>query len=508
MEIKPIWEDVYVKTPENLFKYYITCAPISSSASYEREVFAGTAYSSEIYLNPIVKDYLFTNYFFPIYSASDYPYGSVVVRVYEYEEETLIAEYIFYDDWSYAENSEYDSILWCTPDYVSYASGTPLLDSSSNYITPAVNTIYNDIRIDGTPSLQYGGTTIVPSSITLTTKVGERTKILSNSNIEKSYFYREDGTQIWLWDYNLPYTESNDCELTIIYSEYDANGTRLGVYRYVFEVAPIYRKRRILIGITYSDGELNTRLTYEYNIKKDMTYVDGDILCLNRPIKNSMPNIPLTYSTKYVNSDPSTISTPTVQVALINNYTREVYLSTQLAENNILNTNLYTYDFDNSQARIQSRCGDELVFIAANTNDRVILTPFRYTINDNTSNYAFYYKNAIGGFDCLAVSGKMLKTDNLERKTITTYKNGKQEYENEYTPSYSTFTGYLTEEQSLKMHNLLNSNEVFLYDIPNRKSIPVVLTNTTTDYKTNKNQTRKLISYNITCEERKSKYRR
>ena len=47
------------------------------------------------------------------------------------------------------------------------------------------------------------------------------------------------------------------------------------------------------------------------------------------------------------------------------------------------------------------------------------------------------------------------------------------------------------------MHHLLNATEVYLYDIVKEQMIPVLLKNTTTEYKTFKGNGGKLINYTI-----------
>jgi hypothetical protein len=214
-------------------------------------------------------------------------------------------------------------------------------------------------------------------------------------------------------------------------------------------------------------------------------------VCLSRPIKNNVANIPLPFTTyDYYEGDDN------------------------------INCKWYAEDATGSKRNIAS-------FYSTKYKATILFTPYdglnkcyyyteedgltkviEYMVDDCKSNYAYYYKNALGGYDVLCVSGKMVQVDNLERKTIEIYKDGKQNFENVITRTYSTFTGYLTEEQSLLMHHLLNSTEVYLYDIQEATYVPVVLTNTSTEYKTKQNQNKKMISYNITCEEATKKYRR
>lgn len=220
-------------------------------------------------------------------------------------------------------------------------------------------------------------------------------------------------------------------------------------------------------------------------------YYDRGVVCLSRPIKNNVANIPLPFTTyDYYEGD--------------DNINCKWYAEDATGTKR----NIASFYSTKYKATILFTPYDGLNKCYYYTEEDGITQVIEYMVDDCKSNYAYYYKNALGGYDVLCVSGKMIQVDNLERKTIEVYKDGKQNFENVITRTYSTFTGYLTEEQSLLMHHLLNSTEVYLYDIQEATYVPVVLTNTSTEYKTKQNQNKKMISYNITCEEATKKYRR
>lgn len=240
----------------------------------------------------------------------------------------------------------------------------------------------------------------------------------------------------------------------------------------------------------------DTIIGEEYVFVDDYSYEDigyeYGILCLNRPIKNNVANVPLPVSFYDYTNDPNEI----------------IYCKCKLRDEEGKHIATYNelYSYFKYVCLFNGVLGkNNFYWIGEDGIEEFLI---QYTIDDCKSNYAYYYKNALGGYDVLCVSGKMVQVDNLERKTIEVYKDGKQNFENVITRTYSTFTGFLTEEQSLLMHHLLNSTEVYLYDIQEGTYVPVVLTNTTTEYKTKQNQNKKMISYNITCEEATKKYRR
>ena len=115
-----------------------------------------------------------------------------------------------------------------------------------------------------------------------------------------------------------------------------------------------------------------------------------------------------------------------------------------------------------------------------------------------------YYVNAYGGWDSLLIEGNTIETDSLKRYTREMeYDNrsiqnrGTQNYVNEITKSYTLHTSWMSDAESLRMHHLLNSPEVYLFNINTGDMIPVVLNNTTTEYKTYKNNGGRLVNYTI-----------
>ena len=138
----------------------------------------------------------------------------------------------------------------------------------------------------------------------------------------------------------------------------------------------------------------------------------------------------------------------------------------------------------------------------------------RYTIDDCVSNYVLYYRNALGGIDLFPVTGKVIKSNNIEHLTINkkydnrTLNFGKTNYENILTEKWQLYSGRLTDQQSKLMHHLINSTYVYLYDIQADKFTPVVITDTEMEYKTYKNNNNKMVYYTINVEASQTKYRR
>ena len=138
----------------------------------------------------------------------------------------------------------------------------------------------------------------------------------------------------------------------------------------------------------------------------------------------------------------------------------------------------------------------------------------RYTIDDCVSNYVLYYRNALGGIDLFPVTGKVIKSNDIEHLTINkkydnrTLNFGKTNYENVLTERWQLYSGRLNDQQSKLMHHLINSTYVYLYDIQADKFTPVVITDTEMEYKTYKNNNNKMVYYTINVEASQTKYRR
>lgn len=137
-----------------------------------------------------------------------------------------------------------------------------------------------------------------------------------------------------------------------------------------------------------------------------------------------------------------------------------------------------------------------------------------YSNNLCNCRYVLYYLNRYSGMDSLAIEAKVVKTDNYQPYFITsTYNNnttefGKKIYHNDITTTYNLTTGWLKDSESENLaFNLLSSNLVYLHDIKENKIMPVVITNSSVEYKTFKNQNNKLYNYTISVECSQKEYR-
>jgi len=125
---------------------------------------------------------------------------------------------------------------------------------------------------------------------------------------------------------------------------------------------------------------------------------------------------------------------------------------------------------------------------------------------------ALYYKNRKGGWDSFLIEGTWTKKDEYTKYTYNrSFNNNTLEFENgtyhsQIVTSYVLNTGWLNDQQSDNLaFNLLSSNEVYLHNLCEDKVYPVILKDDTATYKTYKNNSRKLVNYQINVEESQRK---
>jgi hypothetical protein len=153
------------------------------------------------------------------------------------------------------------------------------------------------------------------------------------------------------------------------------------------------------------------------------------------------------------------------------------------------------------------------VFSPAQWGDvpRIIINGNQYDIINSCSRYVLYYLNAHGGWDSLLIEGAASEEDRLTRHTMTKmgiYDREKSNYLNEIEKGITLHTSWLSDEQSLRMHHLLNSTDVYLHDLDNNRILPVILEGSSTPYKTFKGEGGKLVNYTINVTIAQSRMRR
>ena len=221
------------------------------------------------------------------------------------------------------------------------------------------------------------------------------------------------------------------------------------------------------------DGNIQAR----YRFYKDYSYedVEGSIICLNDPIRNEVPEgciIPFSFL-----SVDGTSSGITIGSSVLN-------LDSYSSGNLNIEAEEGTYEAPGVSYKTIPGCGKEVL----------------------------YYENAFGGYDVFVPKWVRKKTDEITSYTLDqAYNNTTRQYENRRylnisSPSWEFNTGWLTDEQSSKMHHLIESNEIYLYK--EGRFIPVVATDSRLEYRTWYNNGKKPVNYTITLKESQGKERR
>lgn len=138
---------------------------------------------------------------------------------------------------------------------------------------------------------------------------------------------------------------------------------------------------------------------------------------------------------------------------------------------------------------------------------RVVVNGYTFYVSPSCHRYCLYYLNAYGGWDTFLIEGDVLERDTfvrhnaeLEYNNTDPLQRGRRNYVNEVVKGFTMHTGWLSDWESSRMYHLLGSVDVYLHDLALGDIRGVVLTNNSAEYRTFKNNGRKLVEYTIECE--------
>lgn len=124
-----------------------------------------------------------------------------------------------------------------------------------------------------------------------------------------------------------------------------------------------------------------------------------------------------------------------------------------------------------------------------------------YTVKETCKPYCLYYMNRLGGWDTLVLDGKesaQMKNNQYKKEYINlTNEHNNTDYLRQKTRKWQLVTPYLTDRQSKKMKNVLDSTLAYLQVFDSQEIIPVNISNNQYEVKTYRNQKRKLYTYTI-----------
>ena len=185
----------------------------------------------------------------------------------------------------------------------------------------------------------------------------------------------------------------------------------------------------------------------------------------------------------------------------------------QTAADVTLKSDINGYTFVENITNLQLGCGDYIV-IAFVVSGTISQKQIKYTIDNTGKDYVLYYVNAAGGWDSLLIEGNVKKTDEFESESYIkrvlrpSTEFARNKYLNTITSSWTLYTGYLNDEQASKMHNLLESTQVYLHNLKDNTITPVLITDTSCEYKTYTNQGKNKFYYTINVESSQDNYRK
>lgn len=189
---------------------------------------------------------------------------------------------------------------------------------------------------------------------------------------------------------------------------------------------------------------------------------------------------------------------------------------------------LYWYDYDSTPSSYTSLNLNDKVNDHSTTGARYVRTGLGNGLVTNKINasaseagydesycgrYGITYLNRRGGYDFFLFEGKCYKTDEYDiYKFNRNYDNtrngfGSTRYMNVITPRWTLNTGWMSDAESLKFaKHVVGSNQVWLQDILEGKTYPVIIEDTETEYKTFENN--KMFNYTLTVAKSQEEFRK
>lgn len=139
---------------------------------------------------------------------------------------------------------------------------------------------------------------------------------------------------------------------------------------------------------------------------------------------------------------------------------------------------------------------------------------WKYEVVDVCRGALLKYVNAYGAIDYLLVEGVAKKTDKITRASYEkdaaamTKDFESKDYQATMEATWKGTTGWLTDSQSLRMKHLVESVEVYMVDMQTGEEIPVTMRDSSLEYKTFDNNSRKMVNYSLSWTESQKKIRR
>lgn len=253
-----------------------------------------------------------------------------------------------------------------------------------------------------------------------------------------------------------------------------------------------------------SSWSLVTNVQFLYDWSYDYDY-DVSTMGMSFPINSKAD------ARQWITYTAYTASSVTATITYRNGSTSSVTIPVSVSAD-------FNSDFNSDFARSVRAAGSgTAVFSLASWNNVASITigSTTYEVVTDCASYVLYYLNAYGGWDSLLIEGTDLEEDTLTRSTMAMeYDNrsiqnrGTRNYVNEIAKTFTLHTGLLSDTESKRMHHLVNSSNVYLYDIALDEMIPVIVTDNALPYKTYHNNGNKAVSYSVKVQVAQDRVRR
>lgn len=278
-------------------------------------------------------------------------------------------------------------------------------------------------------------------------------------------------------------------------------GGGIGQYRYEY----LYNYCKIFQIYDKSRTEYIAKFTF-YN---SHSYKKRDDIFLNEPIKGKQQG-----SVTVVQVDRRQY----FPVSVYNKQAsgRSFYVRAFGTDNKLINSEAFTVDNTAQFVMFERELynnNQPITRIVYNTEynvDKIIYAD----IVDTCFDYCLYYVNSWGGWDSLLIKGNTKKSDKITPQYyVKDFDNKTQEFEkvkylNTITTTYTLYTDWFSDEEQSRLHNLIESTEVYLHNLNTDEVLPVNITNTSLEYKTFTNNGKKKFNNTITVEVAQEKIRK
>lgn len=138
-----------------------------------------------------------------------------------------------------------------------------------------------------------------------------------------------------------------------------------------------------------------------------------------------------------------------------------------------------------------------------------------WRVEGSCRTWVLHYINAYGGWDSLLIRGGGKQVENITRyEHRRSYDNtegmsrGRVNYLNDITTRWELHSGWLSDDESGRVRELVNSILVYLEDVSAGVTLPVVIADTSCEVKTYQNQGRRMVDYTFTAELAADRYRK